>query len=236
MQRYEILWPGGLVIRDIQAIGGPIAEPLKIGTFGEIRTPMATITRLDQLDPNKQYTYADYLTWQFSDRVELLWGYIRQMAAPNQRHQQLASDLHGNIWTYLRGRPCRVYLAPFDVRLPRKHKLTNEDIITVIQPDLCIICDLSKIDKAGCLGAPDWIIEILSKGNTKKEMKEKFDAYEESGVREYWIVQPAYSNILVYTLQNEKFQAAPTLFSTDQNATSHCFPDLTIDLNEVFAD
>lgn len=197
---------------------------------------MAVITSLDQLDPNKQYTYADYLTWQFSDRVELLWGYIRQMAAPNQRHQQLVSDLHGNIWTFLRGRSCRVYVAPFDVRLPRKHRVTNEDITTVIQPDLCVICDLTKLDKAGCLGAPDWIIEILSKGNTRKEMKEKFEAYEEAGVREYWIVQPAYSNILVYTLQNGKFQAAPTLFSTDQNAMSYCFPDLKIDLNEVFAE
>jgi len=197
---------------------------------------MADITRLDQLDPNKQYTYADYLTWQFSDRVELLWGYIRQMAAPNERHQQLVGDLYGNIWTYLRGRSYRVYQAPFDVRLPRKHKVTNADILTVIQPDVCVICDPAKIDKAGCIGPPDWVIEVLSKGNTKKEMKEKFEAYEEAGVREYWIVQPAYSNILVYVLENGKFQVAPTLFSTDFNASSHCFPDLNIDLNEVFAD
>ncbi len=197
---------------------------------------MAAITRLDQLDPNKQYTYADYLTWEFSDRVELLWGYIRRMAAPNERHQQLVGDLYGNIWTYLRGRSCRVYQAPFDVRLPRKHKITNEDIITVIQPDVCVICDTAKIDKAGCLGAPDWVIEVLSKGNSKKEMREKFAAYEEAGVREYWIVQPAYSNILVYLLESGKFQAAPTLFSTDQDVTPHCFPDLKIDLNEVFAE
>lgn len=196
---------------------------------------MATITSLDQLDPNKQYTYADYLTWQFSDRVELLWGYIREMAAPNRRHQKIASDLHGNIWTYLRGKACQVYQAPFDIRLPRKHKVTNEEITTVTQPDLCVICDLAKLDNAGCNGAPDWIIEVLSKGNTKKEMKEKFEVYEEAGVREYWIVQPAYDNILVYVLENGRFQAQPPLFA-DEQVSPHIFPDLKIDLNEVFAD
>ncbi|WP_246169021.1 Uma2 family endonuclease [Rudanella paleaurantiibacter] len=168
---------------------------------------MASITSLDQLDPNKQYTYADYLTWQFSERVELIWGYVRKISAPNRRHQKIVSDLHGNTWMYLRGKPCRVYQTLFDVRLPRKHKVTNEEIATVTQPDLCVISDPTKLDTAGCKGAPDWVIEVLSKGNTNKEMKEKFEAYEEAGVREYWIVQPAYDNVLVYTLQDGKFQA-----------------------------
>ncbi len=196
---------------------------------------MATITSLDQLDPNKQYTYADYLTWQFSERVELIWGYIRKMAAPNRRHQSILGNLYLPIKLYARLQSCKVYLAPFDVRLPRRHKLTNEDITTVIQPDLCVICDPSKLDNAGCIGAPDWIIEVLSKGNTKKEMKEKFEAYEEAGVREYWIVQPAYSNILVYILQEGKFMPQPVLFS-DEEVSPHSFPELKIDLNEVFAD
>jgi Uma2 family endonuclease len=126
-------------------------------------------------------------------------------------------------------------LTPFDVRLPRKHKVTNEDITTVTQPDLCVVCDAAKLDKAGCIGAPDWMIEVLSKGNTKKEMKEKFEAYEDAGVREYWIVQPAYDNILVYTLQDGKFAPQPVLFS-DEEVSPHCFPDLKIDLNEVFAE
>lgn len=197
---------------------------------------MAAITRLDQLDPNKQYTYADYLTWQFSDRVELLWGYIRQMSAPDRRHQSILGNIHLQVKLHFRFQPCKVYLAPFDVRLPRKHKITNEAITTVTQPDLCVICDPAKLDKAGCIGAPDWIIEVLSKGNTKKEMKEKFEAYQDAGVLEYWIVQPAYDNILVYVLENGKFQIAPTLFSEDEEATPHCFLNLKIDLNEVFAE
>lgn len=194
------------------------------------------ITSLDQLDPNQQYTYADYLTWRFSERVELLWGYIRQMAAPNRKHQRLAGNLYGNLWNHFRGKTCQVYQAPFDVRLPRKHPETNEDILTVVQPDLCVICDPAKLDDAGCIGAPDWVIEVLSKGNTKKEMREKYAAYEEAGVREYWIVQPEYDNILVYTLADGRFVTQPTLLSTDEAIVPYCFPDLFIDLNEVFAE
>ena len=200
-----------------------------------METVSVPITSLDQLDPNQQYTYADYLTWRFSERVELLWGYVRQMAAPNRKHQRLVSNLHGNVWNYLRGKTCQVYQTPLDVRLPRKHPETNEDILTVVQPDLCAICDLEKLDDAGCIDAPDWVIEILSKGNTMKEMREKYAVYEEAGVREYWIVQPEYDNILVYTLADGRFVTQPTLLSTDEAIAPHCFPDLLITLNEVFA-
>lgn len=201
-----------------------------------METATTPITSLDQLDPDQQYTYADYLTWRFSERVELLWGYIRQMAAPNRKHQRLVSNLHGNVWNYLRGKTCQIYQAPFDVRLPRKHPETNEEIFTVVQPDLCVICDPAKLDDAGCIGAPDWIIEILSKGNTKREMREKYAVYEGSGVREYWIVQPEYDNILVYTLADGRFVTQPTLLATDEAISPHCFPDLLINLNEVFAE
>ncbi len=201
-----------------------------------METTIAPVTSLDQLDPNQQYTYADYLTWRFSERVELLWGYIRQMAAPNRRHQKLSRDIFLPLGNYFQGKTCQVYQAPFDVRLPRRHPETNEAIFTVVQPDLCVICDPAKLDDAGCIGAPDWVIEILSKGNTKKEMREKYAAYEESGVREYWIVQPEYDNILVYTLADGRFVTQPTLLATDEAVAPHCFPDLLINLNEVFAD
>ncbi len=198
---------------------------------------MTAITRLDQLDPNRQYTYADYLTWQFSERIELVFGYIRQMAAPNRKHQNLSGNLYGPIWNYFKNHPCKAYAAPFDVRLPRKHKTTNADIVTVIQPDICVICDPAKLDDAGCIGAPDWVIEILSKGNTRKEMREKFALYEEAGVREYWVVQPEYDNILVYVLNEAgHYDAKPTWLATDEDAAPAIFPDLKIDLNEVFAE
>ncbi len=194
------------------------------------------ITSLDQLDRNKQYTYADYLTWQFEQRVELIRGYIREMSAPNMRHQRISFKLTLAFGNYFNEKPCRVFVAPFDVRLPRINKKTSEAITTVIQPDLCIICDLTKLDNAGCLGAPDLVVEILSKGNSKKEMREKFAAYEESGVREYWVVQPEYDNILTYVLNEAgHYEATLTLYPGDVTNPA-IFPDLQINLTDVFAD
>ena len=193
------------------------------------------ITSLDQLDLTRQYTYADYLTWRVQERLELIRGYIWKMSpAPSRRHQQLVSNLHGLIWVYLKGKPCQVFMAPFDVRLPRKNKITNETITTVVQPDLCIVCDLAKLDDAGCIGAPDLVIEVLSKGNTKKEMKEKFDAYQEAGVREYWIVQPEYDNVLVYTLNEQGQFIGQHPYDESDTLSPLIFPNLQIDLHEVF--
>lgn len=194
------------------------------------------ITSLDQLDPTQQYTYADYLTWQFEQRVELIRGYIREMSAPNRRHQRISGNLALAFGIYLKGKSCQLFIAPFDVRLPRIDKKTNEPITTVIQPDLCIICDLTKLDDAGCLGAPDLVVEILSRGNSKKEMREKFSAYEEAGVREYWVVQPEYDNILTYALNEQgRYEAGLTLYPGDVSSP-HIFPELQIDITDVFAD
>ncbi|WP_460673321.1 Uma2 family endonuclease [Larkinella ripae] len=193
------------------------------------------ITSLDQLDLTRQYTYADYLTWRVQERLELIRGYIWKMSpAPSRRHQQIVGNFYGLIWSHLKGKPCQVFMAPFDVRLPRTNKITNESIITVVQPDVCVICDPAKLDDAGCLGAPDLVIEVLSKGNTKKEMKEKFDAYQEAGVREYWIVQPEYSNVLVYRLMEENQFVGQHPYDESDTITPLIFPDWCIDLHEVF--
>ena len=201
-----------------------------------METPSLAITRLDQLDRTRQYSYADYLRWQISERLELIGGFIWEMAAPNRRHQRILGKLYLAVGVFLRGKVCELYQAPFDVRLARRHPNTDEQILTVVQPDLCVICDLAKLDEAGCIGAPDWVVEILSKGNTKKEMREKFSVYEESGVREYWVVQPEYNNVLVYVLENGRFVARPTLTDDDTAVSPTLFPDLLIDLHEVFTD
>lgn len=144
--------------------------------------------KLSDLDINKQYSYADYLLWQFQERVELIKGKLFKMPpAPSRRHQEVSKIIDWHFTSYFRGKSCKVYNAPFDVRLPKKTK-TDQKVYTVVQPDLCIICDKSKLDKRGCIGAPDLVVEILSPGNTKKEMREKFEVYQESGVREYWLV------------------------------------------------
>ena len=165
------------------------------------------ITSIDQLDLSKQYTYADYLTWQFDERVELIRGWISRMSpAPLVSHQLISMTLSNEIYSYLKGKDCKVFAAPFDVRLDyKRNSLPNKAITSVVQPDICVICDIEKLDEKGCIGAPDWIIEILSPGNTRKEMKEKFSLYEENGVKEYWIVDPVHLMIQVFDLKEDKF-------------------------------
>jgi Uma2 family endonuclease len=187
------------------------------------------------LPADRIYTYADYLTWQFDNYVELLRGKILAMSpAPLRVHQKIAGKLHGEILNFLRKHPCEVYIAPFDVRFPRrKDETKDEQITTVLQPDLCVICDLSKLDARGCLGAPDWIIEILSAGNSAREMREKYRVYEESGVREYWIVNPENETILPYILENETFIGKAPMIKGDK-VSPYIFPDLVIDLDYIF--
>lgn len=196
-----------------------------------------TITNINQLDFTKKYTYAEYLKWEFQERIELIKGFLFKMSpAPARRHQELVWNFSMQIDKYLRNKPCKAYFAPFDVRLPIKKDDSSSQTITVLQPDICIVCDLSKLDDRGCVGAPDLVIEILSPGNSDKEMKLKYDVYEESGVREYWIVQPEYQNVLIYVLdENGKFVGKHPLTSSDF-LTPTIFPDFTIDLSEAFAE
>ena len=155
---------------------------------------MAVITRLSQLDPEGTYSYADYLKWQFQERVELFRGKIMKMSpAPSLKHQSVSFNLSGFFFSQFRHENCRLYAAPVDVRLYNRKKSAkaSEDVFTVVQPDLCIVCDPVKLeDGQSCNGAPDLVVEILSPGNSKKEKKDKFELYEEAGVREYWLVEP----------------------------------------------
>jgi Uma2 family endonuclease len=197
---------------------------------------MTTITNINQLDFSKTYTYADYLKWQFEERIELLRGFLFPMSAPSRYHQKISGELQYQISAFFRKSPCSVYVAPFDVRLIRKDHHTNKEITTVLQPDLCVICDKSKLDKRGCLGAPDWIIEILSPGNSKKEMKEKYQLYEENGVREYWLVQTEDKIVLRYVLNEAGKYIGLAPLTDDDMAQPTIFTDLNIDLKEVFED
>ena len=139
------------------------------------------------LDLDKIYSYADYFKWDFEERVELIKGKIFKMSpAPSLLHQVITRKMIIKIGVFLEHQPCQLFGAPFDVRFPGKSK-KDEDIITVLQPDLCVVCDPSKLDSRGCNGAPDIIVEILSPGNTTKEMNKKYEIYEEAGVKEYWI-------------------------------------------------
>jgi Uma2 family endonuclease len=189
------------------------------------------------LDMNKRYTYADYLTWMDDVRRELYDGFIKLMTpAPSSRHQLISSNLNGMFWFFLRDKKCQVYSAPTDVRLP-KNKNTKSDklIYTVLQPDIFVICDLSKMDERGCLGAPDFIIEIVSAKNSQRDTKDKFEIYQEHGVREYWIIYPNDETVNVFVLdENGKFQFKG-VFAGNEKIPVHIFNgDLLVDLTEVF--
>jgi Uma2 family endonuclease len=197
------------------------------------------IRSLSELDLNQTYTYADYLSWQIKERIELLKGKIQLMSpAPNMQHQRISSNLHGILWTFLKAHHCQVFSAPFDVRLSPKSKPSSEDekVYTVVQPDLCVICDPSKLDEKGCIGAPELVIEILSPGNSHREMREKFTLYEEAGVLEYWIVSPMQSDLLRYVRNEEGvFIGKQPLTNQDQVETP-LLPGLVVELGEVFGE
>lgn len=194
------------------------------------------ITSLDQLDLNGTYTYADYLLWQFSERVELLRGKIFKMAAPSRKHQSINGNLYRVTANLLWKTSCKVYAAPFDVRLTRYSSLKNKEVTTVVQPDLCVICDPAKLDDRGCIGAPDIIIEILSPGNSRTEMKDKFELYQEAGVLEYWVVSPIERMVQVWKLNEQGFYIGlPPAVEGDILKTP-IIPNLEIDLNDVFMD
>lgn len=190
---------------------------------------------LADLDMNKTYTYADYFKWKFEERVELIRGRIFKMSpAPSRRHQKISILVVTTLSNFLQGKKCEVYSAPFDVRLPRRSK-DDKDIITVVQPDICVICDTSKLDDRGCLGAPDIVVEILSPGNNAKELKNKYDIYEESGVKEYWVVSPQDETFVKYTLENGKYVPARVMVAGDI-VTTEVLPGFELDLAKIFED
>ena len=182
------------------------------------------------------YTYADYLKWTIDERLELIKGKIFRMSpAPNRRHQHYTGHLFRKLGNFLERKSCQVYIAPFDVRLPRKSN-EDKDVITVVQPDICVVCDPSKLDDKGCIGAPDIMVEVLSPGNSKKELRNKYEVYEESGVKEYWIVSPQDEYFLAYRL-NEAGKYVPSrLMAEGDMYETPILPGFILNIGELFAD
>jgi Uma2 family endonuclease len=190
---------------------------------------------VEEPDPSLFYTYADYIKWKFEEQVELIRGKIFKMSpAPNPRHQQISGKLFLRIGNFLEKKPCQLFSAPFDVRLPINNKKKDKEITTVLQPDLCVICDTSKIDDKGCLGAPDLTIEVLSPGNTNKEIRLKFELYEEAGVKEYWIVYPAEENIAVFTLNENGKYGGAKIYAAGDRIKSTAIQGLVINPEAIF--
>jgi Uma2 family endonuclease len=187
------------------------------------------ITRLDQLNEESfEYSYSDYMTWQFQERVELIMGKIFPMSAPNTPHQALSRELTVAFYPYFHGKTCTYFAAPIDVRLPAGKQ--GNTFKTVVQPDLCVICDKSKIVTQGIIGAPDLVVEILSPSNRQIEMHEKFEAYQASLIREYWIIHPGEQWMLQYVLNENHLFELHKKYENLSRLASVIFQGLVVDV------
>ena len=183
---------------------------------------------------NNLYTYAEYLTWPEGERLELINGVPFMQAAPLWQHQSISRELMLQFGEYLRNKACQVFAAPFDLRLPYANE-KDEKTINVYQPDLLVVCDKKNLKGTGYFGVPSLVIEILSSSTAKNDRLLKFNMYERAGVKEYWIVEPDSKLVSVFTLQDNMRYGRPEIYTDDDNIKVSIFPNLTIDLNRIFA-
>ncbi len=188
------------------------------------------------LDPSGTYSYSDYLKWSFEERVELIKGKLFKMSpAPNVSHQTIIGNIHGFIWSFLKKKSCRVFVAPFDVRFPAKKGLSDKETFTVVQPDICVVCNPEILDDAGCNGAPDLIVEILSPSTSKKDLTNKYELYEEFKVKEYWIAYPGEKVLEIFYLSDGKYSKSKKYVQGDR-VESNVLSGLELTIDEVFED
>ena len=175
----------------------------------------------------KRYTYEDYCTWGDDERWELIDGVPYAMSAPSRRHQEISVRMLYHLYGFLKGKPCKVFAAPFDVRL-------NEDAYgdTVVQPDLLVVCDESKLDDKGCGGVPDMVIEILSPSTAMLDKVLKYRRYLQTGVREYWIIDPESNTVSVHILKNGEY--VTYAYGSDETIPVYVLEGCEINLAEIF--
>ena len=185
------------------------------------------------LAENDRYTFADCLSWPENERIELIEGEAVMMSLPTRIHQEISGELSRQLANFLEGKKCKVYAAPFAVRLFEKEGDTPKDVDTMVEPDISVVCDSSKLDDAGCKGAPDLVIEILSPSTMRHDRVVKFNLYQRAGVREYWIIDPDEQTVLVYLLEDGRYIAKELGGAGDRvqvNVLDGCF----IELQKVF--
>jgi Uma2 family endonuclease len=192
-------------------------------------------------EPQSEYgfTYEDYLTWKFKERIELIKGKIFKMSpAPAITHQKIAADLFSYFVKKLNHAPCQLFFSPIDVKLIgrpfKKRKIPDNQIHTVVQPDIIVVCDPDKlIDNRSVSGAPEMVIEILSPGNTNTETKYKLNLYEENGVEEYWVVHPPYKYVEVYLLKDNAY-SKPTIYEMGDTISCKILKGIDIPVDQIF--
>ncbi len=181
------------------------------------------------------HTYADYLTWSGTYGDELINGtaYVREPPSPARSHQEIVCELLRQIANALEGKPCRVYVAPFDVRLPKSTE-GDDQVDTVVQPDLLVVSDLQKLDARGMRGAPDWVAEVLSPSSANYDQIVKLPAYERAGVREVWLIHPIDRTLRIYQLEAGCYGRA-TIRELKGQTLLTAVPGVTIDWDRVLA-
>lgn len=183
----------------------------------------------------KPYTFADISTWKEGENIEIINGEAFMMATPSSQHQEISMEIARQLANFLEGKPCRVYPAPFGVRLFEQDNDRPEDVDTVVIPDISVVCDRSKIDRYGCKGAPDLIIEILSPSTRRHDRLIKLNLYQRAGVREYWIVDPENRAVQVFLLEDGALKIHED-YGREDVAKVHVLSGCFIELNKVFSE
>lgn len=181
-----------------------------------------------------RYTFADCLSWDEKERIEIIDGQVFLMASPTSIHQEISMEISRQIANFLEGKRCRVYPAPFDVRLFEKDGDAPEDVDTVVEPDISVVCDKSKIDMRGCKGAPDLIVEILSPSTQRYDQLVKLNLYQRAGVREYWIVDPKNRTIRVMLQAGDGTLRPHEIYEQEDVAKVNVLDGCFIELSKVF--
>jgi Uma2 family endonuclease len=182
----------------------------------------------------RHFTYKDYKLWPDDERWELIDGAAYLMAAPNRPHQEVVGEVFRDLANFLRGKTCRVYVSPFDVLLPAFDGQDEDEVDTVVQPDVAVFCDPEKLTDKGATGAPDLAVEVLSPWTMKKDLSEKFRAFERAGVREYWVIDPAHRTLMAYVRVGDRFGDG-ALFPSQSKVSSAVVEGFDLPLSEVFA-
>lgn len=183
-----------------------------------------------------RYTFADCLVWDENERIEIINGKIFMMAPPSSRHQEVCFELGRQFGNFLEGKQCRVYPAPFGVRLFEQDGNLPEDVDTMVEPDISVVCDRNKIDKHGCKGAPDLIIEVLSPSTRRHDRLVKLNLYQQAAVREYWIADPDTQSVQVFLWDSTGSLRLHEDYGAEDIAKVHTLEGCFIELSKVFSE
>ena len=187
------------------------------------------------LPQEERYTLADALDWPEKLRIELIEGEPVMMSPPKRIHQEVSVALASQLYDFLKDKKCKVFPAPFAVRLFEQDGDTPKDVDTMVEPDITVVCDSDKLDELGCKGAPDFVIEILSSSTARYDRTIKYQLYQRAGVREYWIIDPGNKTVQVYTLENGRYNAGDVYLDGTKIPVG-IWEDFSVDMSQVFTE